>query len=312
VILLLAALAAHAAELPLPPRPADAVSGTALVERIASLDRPAREAAVIREVQRGNVPAFWRRFVEVKLGGATIAVAPDYLAVGSDDDYLYTPLTPASAQIIADQLACVLPTRKMVDAIYAAAPLKLAPSPIPPSAAMTTAPVFAQHNATVRAQRVVALVQHPPGTLVAGHKKDVVLTPRLALSPGKVAIYGWHRLDGRAIQPLHLGHVDTWVDYSHGIRLVRRAMSVEGAATTVDAVLADEKRAALLSDEGSMAHARYGARPALAAPSASPHEKTEELRFEPGVRVVLNSPATLDPAKPVRLVLFCAPAGNTI
>ncbi|MFO1512715.1 MAG: hypothetical protein U1F83_07355 [Verrucomicrobiota bacterium] len=79
------------------------------------------------------------------LGGpieATYYVTPDYLAVGTDADYFLTPLTPLTAQFIADQLDCTLPTRKMVDAIYAAAAVKFAPSPIPPSAAMTTVPVF--------------------------------------------------------------------------------------------------------------------------------------------------------------------------
>lgn len=284
------------------------LTGTEFAARIAPLDPAAREAAVIEAVKQGNLPAFWKRFVAVKVDDVTLSVAPDYLAVGTDDDYLYTPLSPAAAQAIADYFDCVLPTRRMVDLIHRAAPLKLEPAPIPPSAAMTTAAVFAQHSAAVMEQRKAALAAHPLGTLVAGHKKDVVITPRLAFAPGKVAIYGWHRPDGTAIQPLYLGHTDAWVDYSHGIRLVRRALVVDGAPATVDAVLADAKRCALLSDEGPLVSARYGTRPQLAAPT----EKTEELRFEPGVRVVINTPVPLDPAKPVRLILYGAPAGNTI
>ena len=67
-------------------------------------------------------------------------------------------------------------------------------------------PVFARHNELVWEQRKAALMSHPLGTLVAGGKKDVVLTPQLAAKPGKVAIYGWHRVNGVAIQPLYLGH----------------------------------------------------------------------------------------------------------
>ncbi len=308
VIAVVGAVALRAAELSLPSRSASAPTGTEFATRIATLEVAAREAAVIDEVTRGNVPRFWRRFVEVKLeGGAICYVAPDYLAVGSDEDYLLTPLTPASAQRVADLLDCVLPTPKLVDAIYRAAPLQLTPAPIPPSAAMTTAAVFAQHNAAVREQRIAARAMHPLGTLVAGHKKDVVLTPRLALAPGKVAIYGWHQPDGKPIQPLFLGHTNAWVDYSHGIRLVARRMTIDGGATTVDAVLADGKRAALLSDEGPIAHARYG-EPLPTAPA----ERFDELRFEPGVRAVVDAPATVDPARPTRLVIFGAPAGNTI
>ena len=41
----------------------------------------------------------------------------------------------------------------MVDYHYTNAAVHLNPSPIPPSGAMTTVPVFADHNTTVRAQR---------------------------------------------------------------------------------------------------------------------------------------------------------------
>lgn len=299
-----------AAELSLPPRAKDAEGGTAFAQRIASWDRERREAAVVAEVRAGNVPAFWRRFVKVSLGEAIIAVAPDYLCIGSDEDYWLAPLTPATAQAVADELGCVLPTRKIVDAIYRAAPLKLEPSTIVPSKSMTTAPVFTLHNETIRAQRAEALAAHPLGTLVAGHKKDVVITPRLATSPGHVAIYGWHRSNGTAIQPLYLGHAATWADYSHGVRLVRREMTVAGVATTVEAVLADQARNALLSDEGPITQARYSEKPGGTPVSAG--EVTEEITFEGGVRAVVNSPAQLDPSKPVRLVLYAAPAGNTI
>lgn len=308
---LLGATTIDATELTLPPRAADAPTGRDFAARIATLNLAAREAAVVAEVMRGNVPDFWRHFVDINLEGrATIAVAPDYLAVGSDDDYLFTPLSPATAQALADQLGCVLPTRKLVNAIYHAASLRLEPAPIPPGDAMTTAPVFAQHNATVREQRAAALAKHPLGTLVAGHKKDVVLTPQLADAPGKVAIYGWHKPDGTAIQPLFLGHTSAWVDYSHGVRFIRRDMTLDGAPTTIDAVLADPKTCALLSDEGPMGDYRYGAVHAVLADY--PGEKNEELHFETGVRVVINSPVTLNAAKPTRLVLFALPAGNTI
>ena len=58
-------------------------------------------------------------------------------------------------------------------------------------------------------------------------------------APGKVAIYGWHKPDGKPIQPLYTGHTASWVDYSHGIRLVSRRMTVNGEAKTIDEVLAD-------------------------------------------------------------------------
>ena len=150
-----------------------------------------------------------------------------------------------------------LPTRKMVDAIYAAATVRLTPSPIPPTTAMTTAPIFAQHNETIRAQRMALTNLFPLGALTAGHKKDVVISARLASVTNKVAIYGWHQTNGIAIQPLYLGHVSWWVDYSQCIRLVSLWMFVNGERKTVTEVLADSKLCGLISDEGVVTNGRY-------------------------------------------------------
>ena len=122
---------------------------------------------------------------------------------------------------------------------------------------MTTVPVFIAHNGIVRTQRLERMAEHPPGALVAGHKKDVVISARLDEAPGKVAIYGWHRIGGVPIQPLYLGHGVSWVDYSHGVRLVHQAMRVNGSTTTVAGVLSDPCLSGLFSDEGVVAQPRY-------------------------------------------------------
>jgi hypothetical protein len=298
----------------LPPRPPNAEGGTAIATRLAALDQTARERVIVEEILAGNVPDSWRRFVPVTLRGsvcgkeliAGISVAPDYLAVGSDEDYLLTPLSPQSAQAIADRLGCVLPTRRMVDEIYRAAKVKLTPSPIPPSPDMIKVETWVQHQAVIRDQRAAT----KGSGLIAGHKKDVVITSQLTGAPGKVAIYGWHRPDGSPIQPLYLGHTEKWVDYSHGIRLVSGTMTVDGKATRVDEVLANPELSALLSDEGVISAPRYP-KPHEGSASDAP-EKTETLHFDPGVRVVLDSRLSDDPSKPVQLILFALPSGNSI
>jgi hypothetical protein len=328
----------HAQTLRLPPRPADAPSGRAFAESVMGLERPAREERIVAEVLRGNVPGFLRRLVPVSLTNAiegtthvvTVLVAPDYLAVGSDADYFLTPLTPVAAQRIVNATGCLLPTRKLVDAIHAAAPLKLAPLPIPPSKEMVTMPVFARHNELVWEQRKAALTVHPLGTLVAGDKKDVVLTPQLAAKSGKVAIYGWHRTNGVAIQPLYLGHADSWADYSHGIRLVHRMAKLGDVEKPIAEILADAKLCVLLSDEGPLPRAGdLQSPPAVnntperrlqAAGTgewrASQHfgEQVMDFRLEPGVRVHVNVPASeiLSARRQIHLVLYALPNGNTI
>jgi hypothetical protein len=165
------------------------------------------------------------------------------------------PLTPGSAQQLADLTATSLPTPPMVNAIWRAARVRLGPDSIAPSAAMVTVPVFEDHMAMVRRRRDAAGIA--PGALVAGHKKDVVLTPRLDSLPGRVAIYGWQLPDGRPIQPLFTGHGQGHVDYSHGIRLIGRRITIDGTPHDLVEVLTDPVLFAAVSDEGPMRTGRY-------------------------------------------------------
>ncbi len=308
------ASAAFSQTIAFPDRPTQAVSGSEFARRFERSSLGDREAAVRDQILGGNVPAFLHKLCPVEVTnvveGRTIIgrffVAPDYLAVGHDEDYVLMPLAPETAQRIADWLDCTLPTRKMVDLIYRAAEVKLSPTPIPPGPQMTTLPVFAEHNEIVRTQRAAFATSHPLGALVAGHKKDVVVSAKLAGATNKVAIYGWHQTNGAPIQPLYAGHATTWVDYSHGIRLVKNQMTVNGEAKTIAQVLADPQLASLISDEGVITNTRYPTdfsfRPgdnrtshAWAADFVAgsfPGELTREIRLPRGVRVVINAPAT--------------------
>ena len=326
---LLLAVAASAQTLRLPSRPPDAAGGRAFAGSVVPLERAAREERIVAEVLRGNVPAFLRQLVPVTLTHSVrgvahrlaVWVAPDYLAIGSDEDYFLTPLSSAAAQRIAQAAGCQPPTRRLVDAIHAAAPLKLAPLPIPPSREMVSVPVFARHNERVWEQRQAALELHPLGTLVAGHKKDVVTTPQLAGKPGKVAIYGWHHTNGVPIQPLYPGHADSWVDYSHGIRLVHRIARLDGIDTPLAEIMTDPELSALVSDEGVFPggdSGRAGPRQHEAPNDwrSSPHfgEQVMDFTLEPGVRIHVNAPGgeALATRRRVHLVLYALPNGNTI
>jgi len=230
------------------------------------MTRVEREQNIYNQISIGNIPNFYRNLCDVsttatlngQLHTAIYHVTPDYLAIGSDDDYFLCPMTPILAQRVADLLQCSLPTRKMVDDIWTHAAVKLAPAPIPPSPQMTTIPVFNQHNTMVWNQRQPFLSKYPLGSLVSGDKKDVVITNRIytATSPC-VAIYGWHRLNGVPIQPLYTGHINTYADYSHGIRLVNLKLLVDGQEKTIPQVLADPVLSALLSDEGIISKPGY-------------------------------------------------------
>lgn len=254
--------------LPLPPRQPGAPTGSQFVTQITSLSLTDREAAIKAQFAAGNVPDFLRTLkpvtVNMTISGTphsvTYYVTPDYISIGTEADYFRTPMTPTLGQQLADIVDGSLPTRKMVNDIWTASALRLAPITIPPSAAMITVPVMNDHNTSLTNQRTPTLGAHPHGTLIGGTKKDVVITNELGNRPppARVAIYGWHYTDGTFIQPLSLVHESTYADYSHGVRLVRNAVTLDGAPSTVQAVLANSATAALLSDEGVMTTwARY-------------------------------------------------------
>ena len=157
-------------------RPTDARDGSDVAREVRTLDLEAREERLYREIALGNVPELIRSLVRIELPReidgltrrATIWVAPDYLAIGSNEDYFLAPLSPQTAQRVADLTGTSLPTTRIVDAVWAAAEVRLGPDSIPPGPAMTTVPIFENHNARVRARREVH--DDLPGALVAGHK----------------------------------------------------------------------------------------------------------------------------------------------
>lgn len=252
----------HPPGLVLPPRAPSAVTGSQLAPQLSALSLAARETLLWHEFAAGNVPAFLRTLVPVTTQAviqgvtrtATFWCTRDYLGVGADADWFRLPMTPTLGQQLADRLECVLPTRRMVDAIWAQAPVQLAPFPYSPTVYnILSSDLFYQHHLQIEAQRA----GQPQSLLVAGIKKDVVASALIASWPGRVVIYGWHQPNGVPIQPLSKVHTFAHVDYSHGIRLVARRMEIDGVPTTVDAVLADPVLHPLLSDEGPFASWRY-------------------------------------------------------
>jgi hypothetical protein len=168
--------------------------------------------------------------------------------VGDDKNFVRTPLgLPAAAQV-ALRFGFLLPTTRMVDAIYAQANVHLTPQPMTPGSAMVSTAYLLRHNATVDAQ--LGPEAGVPDELVAGQKKDVVLTNRLRSAPGKVAIYGWHRGNGKPIQPLSTVHQEGYADYSHGIRLVSDTAYINDQPVPLTQLLADPAYAPILSSEG--------------------------------------------------------------
>jgi hypothetical protein len=237
----------------LQPRAADALTGSQFAKQIEPLPLAEREAAILSEITRGNIPDFLRSLKAIEVTAADANgvnhraiyfVTPDYLAVGSDADFFRMPMRPLTAQAIADACDGSLITAKISDDIFAQADVKLPPRPLTKDRDL--AATFFEHHRIIEGQRSGAAL----GLLVAGVKKDVVLTNRLRERERRVAIYGWHNPDGKPIQPLYVGHSDSHVDYSHGIRLMSRRMIVDERPVVVGDVLKSKELSPLISGEG--------------------------------------------------------------
>lgn len=242
----------------LPPRPPGAIGGAAFIAKVANLSLDARENLAYAEITSGNFPEFLRCFYRVRIApqppdssSAAIDVMCDYLAVGGGDDFVRMPLTPRTAQRIADRFGCTLPTRRMVDAIDRSATVRLEPQPLVEH--REAAATFLEHQRLIERQRG----RETPAGLLTGIKKDLVLSPEIFTRPKRLALYGWRKPDGEPIQPLTTVHWNRYVDYSHAARLVRDACQVDGAAASVAEILRDPERCALLSDEGPIDPPRY-------------------------------------------------------
>lgn len=237
-----------------PRRQADAATGSQFSQQIETLSRDDREAAVLKEVLAGNIPNFLRSLVPIDVEAtdsqgvkhtATYHVAPDYLAIGTNEDFFRIPMTPMTATKIAAVVDASLITTKVSDDIFQHAQIRLDPKPLVKD--RDAAKTFYEHHQIIEEQR---RGRQPLQSLIAGIKKDVVLTKRLNEKPHRVAIYGWHYPTGKPIQPLYVGHVDWYVDYSHGIRLMSQNLIMDGQPRRVEDILKDKQLSVLLSNEG--------------------------------------------------------------
>ena len=235
------------------PERTSATTGTQFYKQAAAMKWNERDSLAVSEILAGNLPSFFKKFIPVKIIGIdsstgktvhlTFYVATDYLSVGTDKDWARINITPMAAQKIADSFQCFLPTRKMADDIYKAAKIKL--EPVPMYAFRDSTPTMYHHHLIIEGQR------RGRKGLIAGIKKDLVISGKLIhdAKSDRVAIYGWHKLDGNPIQPLYTGHINWWVDYSQGTRLIFRKIKVNGKWMDYTDVLKNNSIKHLLCDE---------------------------------------------------------------
>ncbi|MBI2416935.1 MAG: T9SS type A sorting domain-containing protein [Ignavibacteriales bacterium] len=248
--------------LQIPPRQAGAKTGSQFMQYVNSMTFTARESAIYTELAAGNVPDFMRTlkkltstFADVNGTNHTVEyeVSPDYVCIGSNEDFCRIPMGPITAQRIANLYGAVMPTAKLVDDIYAKAELKLAPVTYAPVGNQNEQVVkFVEHNTAIEQQRIAS--GKPLGTLIGGTKKDVILSNLITdpTRPDHVVIYGWHQLSGLPIQPVTNIHANAYVDYSHGIRYINSELMLDGNIATVKQILTSTTLYKVLSNESAL------------------------------------------------------------
>lgn len=185
---------------------------------------------------------------------AIIKVASDAFAIGDESDFLRLPLTPRTAQSIANLTGALLPTPWIVYQSWRQAEVKLTPKPMAPNRGANMKQ-FEAHNATIQAQ-----LGGRKG-MVRGHKKSVVISN--IYKPHKVIIFGWYQPmpdvfdDGRPMgtpgrqptQPLSNVHDEGYEDYSHGIFYCHPRAVVNGREMDLVTLYQDANLSRLVSKE---------------------------------------------------------------
>jgi len=240
----------------IPPRNIHDMTGSQFVKKILCESFSKREEVIIKEILRGNFPDTLKVLRPVRISKSSptspsiyIWVMPDYLGVGSESDFVRTPLNFYSSLQLASSLNMELPTPKIVDHIFQQSECKFTPHPMPAGRKMSGTGYFFRH------QKLIESDINPASTrnkLLSGHKKDIVMSNKLKIRTGRIAIYGWHKPDGKPIQPCSTIHRADYADYSHGLRLVYPRILVDGKWRSLRTSLKDKFLSRFLSNEGPM------------------------------------------------------------
>jgi hypothetical protein len=246
----------------IPTRNISAVTGSKFIDLNININGDIREQNILKEFLEGNITDFMRNFIPVNItsGGNSITylVMNDYLSIGSDNDYVRMPMNPLTAQKIADQYDCTLPTRKMVLDIWKNSSIQLEPLPWGPpyDSSMMNTDRIKIHNQKIQKQ----LIGKDITKLISGHKKDVVISNTIAPNnPNKrVVIFGWIQKNGKPIQGLNYwSHEVTYRDYAHGIRLIANDVMINNSPARIQDIFTDATLCNLVSDEGALSFLKY-------------------------------------------------------
>lgn len=252
------------------------LKGSTFLASLPENPSAAREEAIFQAARAFLVD--WGSLVPVTSGRVRFFVSPDYLSIGTLEDFARMPMAAITAQRLADALGFRLPTPLMVDRIWQAGDVRLSlhsigefePAAMGTKLQMTTSR-YVKHQARVEQERAGRR------GLVVGHAKDVVRSNLLAnpthgpAGGPRVIIYGAHhappalatdqtpKTNGLHViqgeSDFHESNATGYVDYSHGVRPCADVTIVDpdtpsARAMQLDDVLSDPALAPFVNHNG--------------------------------------------------------------
>ncbi len=266
------------------------MSGEEFLKSINGLEGEAREAKIKAAIEAGYIPEFIKQLKEVhtKVKGVdgtehdvSFKTTPDCLSIGTDEKdnegnpkFVRIPMTPKTAQYLANKFGMMLPNARMVNAMFLDPQFKkvVMPHQGDPefikeggdesgmnSSRMTSSEYYKIHNKVTNKK----LKNIPLGTPVIGHKKIIVISEKLekpenklqlafhgGLMPGAVTedavekgtifyqnnTVGSHRWIENKKKTDETGEDTGYVDYSHGVILCSTNWKVDGVEMDVTEV----------------------------------------------------------------------------
>lgn len=203
----------------------------------------ARETTLLEYVQTGRASWEWSQ-LDLEVDGHAIRIW--CLRDGVKVEGVRLSMSAHLAQQCADAIGAMLPTPKLCDLIYRAAPVRL--SPIPRGDWVTSLSMATTQHMIDQSAAIDARIGEAGG-VVADVGKDWVLVNALGAHPGKAANYGWHvdsnpweqipseaavtfpaQPGAHVLQGVGTRHPPDHADYSQVQRLVSTACEVDGEA----------------------------------------------------------------------------------
>jgi len=219
---------------------------------------------ILEAIDAGHIPSFCHQnnFQTVTMENAEgikvqFKTSADYLSIGTDNDYVRIPITPMLALKLRQKYGWSMPTAKMTDAIYNQAGEKLTGIGLVKSQKdtehMQSAAFINRHNQLYNQQLTPQEREQiaKGNLLVAGHKKDIILSRYTINHPDVMDFRGLYLQPGKPIQT-NPAHTPAYSDYAQGFRLIAPKITIinpDGSSQTMNyyQALKDPKIAHILN-----------------------------------------------------------------